>query len=146
VIRRSISGVLLLVALAACGSPALSSVPIRALGPGERWLPVADWGGNMLCAGGGYVGDFRLHGSPDDPRLAWMNWGDGSRRELGWLPGTSARFTPNLEVIGADGQVIAREGSLVTGGCPTADTGVLFVDFTTPAPEATDLPRNSPAR
>ena len=145
-IRRQLSCVLLVLALAGCGSPAPSAIATRLLGPGERWLPVANWGGTMLCAGTGYVGDFRLHGSPDDPRLAWMTWPDGSRRELGWLPGTSARFTPNLEVIGPDGQVIAHEGSQVTGGCHTGDTTVTFGDFTTQAPEATDLPRNSPAR
>ncbi len=63
-----------------------------------------------------------------------MTFEDGSRKELVWLPGTSARFVPELEVIGPDGKVIAREGSLVTGGCPVGDPNVLFVEFQTPSP------------
>ena len=55
-----------------------------------------------------------------------MTFPDGSRRELSWPAGTSARFTPNLEVIGPAGQVIARKGSMVKGGCPTFERGILF--------------------
>ena len=142
-IRHRVVTALLCLIVAGCGSVASSAVATRQLGPGERWLPVADWG-NLLCAGVGYVGEFRLHGSPDDPRLAWMTWPDGSRRELAWEPGTSARFTPNLEVIGPDGHVVAREGSPVTGGCPTADSTVTFGEFLTPAPDVTDPPTQRP--
>lgn len=146
VIRHLLSFALLALVLVGCGSPEPSASPIRALGPGERWLPVAYWGQSFLCAGGGFVGEFRLHGSPDDPRLAWMTWPDGSRREIGWDPGTSARFSPNLEVIGPDGAVVAREGSLVTGGCGTAETNVEYVDFATPRADATDVPVDGPTR
>ena len=59
---------------------------------------------------------------------------DGSRKELVWSAGTSARFAPELEVIGPDGKVIAGEGSLITGGCPLGDPDVLFVEFPTPSP------------
>ena len=59
---------------------------------------------------------------------------DGSRMELVWLAGTSARFAPELEVIGPDGKVIAGEGSLVTGGCPVGDPNDLYVEFQTPRP------------
>ena len=130
--RRRATGiaVLLVVVLAGCGSGAPST---RLLGPGERWLPVADWSGRF-CAGGGFIGDYRLHGSPDDPRGAWMTFEDGSRKELAWSAGTSARFVPELQVIGPDGKVIAEEGSLVTGGCPVGDANVLFVEFQTPGP------------
>lgn len=65
-----------------------------------------------------------------------MTFEDGSRRELVWLAGTSARFAPELEVIGPDGVVIAHEGSLVTGGCPVDDPNVLYVEFQTPSPRA----------
>jgi hypothetical protein len=113
VIRRGLSIALLVLGLTGCGSPEQSASPLRALGPGEQWLPVAHWGQSFLCAGGGYVGDFRLHGSPDDPRLAWMTW---------------------------------PEGSMVTGGCGTGETNVSYVDFTTPRPDATDVPVDGPVR
>jgi hypothetical protein len=145
-IRRPLWIALLMLCAVGCSLPEPSASPSRALGPGEQWLPVAYWGQSFLCAGGGFVGDFRLHGSPDDPRLAWMTWPDGSRRELGWDPGTSARFNPSLEVLGPDGAVVAREGSMVTGGCGTAETNVMYVDFMTPRPEATDVPFDGPAR
>jgi hypothetical protein len=145
-VRHRVVGVMLVLIVAGCGSVAPSAVGARPLGPGERWLPVAEWGSLMLCAGVGYVGEFRLHGSPSDPRLAWMTMPDGSRRELAWEAGTSARFSPDLVVIGPDSQVIASEGSRVTGGCPTADSTVTFGDFTTPGPDLTDAPRNSGAR
>jgi hypothetical protein len=42
---------------------------------------------------------------------------DGTTQQLSWPPGTSARFAPDLEVIGPDGSVLAREGAVVTGSC-----------------------------
>jgi hypothetical protein len=63
-----------------------------------------------------------------------MTFEDGSRKELVWSAGTSARFVPELEVVGPDGKVIASEGSLVTGGCPVGDPNVLYVDFQTSSP------------
>jgi hypothetical protein len=63
-----------------------------------------------------------------------MTFENGSRRELVWLAGTSARFAPELEVVGPEGNVIAHEGSLVTGGCPVGDPNVLYVEFQTPSP------------
>jgi hypothetical protein len=146
VIRRVLSIALLVICVVGCGTPAPSGGPIRALGPGERWLPVAEWGPTQACGGVGYPGDVRLHGSPDDLRIVWMTWSDGSRREIGWDLGTSARFNPTLEVIGPDGIVVAREGSFVTGGCGTGETNVSYVDFTTPRPDATDVPVDGPVR
>ena len=49
-----------------------------------------------------------------------MTLPDGTVRQLSWLPGTSGRFVPALEVIGPDGRVVAREGSLITGSCTIA--------------------------
>lgn len=131
--RGLLSLPLIVMVLASCGSGP-TATPSRTLGAGERWLPVANFGSNRLCAGAGYVGDLRLHGAADDPRLAWMIGPDGRRTELAWRVGFSARFTPNLEVLDDRGQRVAVEGSLVTGGCPTFDAGVTLPDFATPAP------------
>lgn len=120
--------------------PVPAASPIRTLGPGEIALPTVDWG-SALCAGVGFVGDFRVHGSPDDPRLVWLTKPDGTRVELAWDPGTSARFTPDLEILGPSGEVIAQEGSLATGGCGTPQ-GAEHIGFETPAPVQTE-PRAS---
>jgi hypothetical protein len=115
-----------------------AATPSRSLGPGERWVPVANWdaggGVRLLCAGGGFVADMRLHGSVDDPRLVWMTDAFGIRTELGWPVGYSARFTPALELLDDLGHVIAREGSRVTEGCRTAGENEMSVDFLTPQP------------
>lgn len=124
---------LIVIILVSCG-PAPSATPSRTLGAGEHLLPIANFGSGGLCAGVGFVGDFRLSGAPDDPRLAWISGPDGRRTELAWPVGYSARFTPNLEVLNDRGRRVAVEGSLVTGGCPTLDAGVIRPDFTTPAP------------
>jgi len=109
--------------------------PTRALGPGEAWLPVTNWtlpdGSTLLCAGGGFVGDFRLRGSPIDPRLVWMANPDGSRTDLSWPSGYSARFVPGLEVLDQNGRVVGRDGTLVTGGCSTQEHGVMSVELDT---------------
>ena len=106
---------------------------VRPLGPSERWLPVARWelpdGRTLLCAGGGTIGDFQIHGWPTDPRLVWMTWPDGHRSELAFDPGWSARFTPDLEVMDPTDQVVAREGSRITGLCPTPEPGVERPEF-----------------
>jgi hypothetical protein len=132
--RWRLLGVAVLMLAAVACDPVVSAAPaVRALGIGERWLPVARWdlpgGGRLLCAGGGTIGDFRLHGSAMDPRLAWMIEPDGRRTELAFGPGWSARFTPRLEVLEADGRVVAHEGSQITGSCSTAEPGVMHVDF-----------------
>jgi hypothetical protein len=131
---RYLALLMMCLALVACGGKP-APTPSRVLGAREQWLPVATWGDdNMLCAGAGYVGEFRLHGAADDPHLAWMIRPDGSRTELAWPVGFSARFSPTLEVLDGQGRVIASEGSVVQGGCATADPGVTYPDFTTPAP------------
>jgi hypothetical protein len=132
----------LAIVLAACsaiGPGTALPTPSRALGPGERWLPVANWaddhGTPILCAGGGFVGGFFLRGSPEDPRMAWMRFPDGTRHELAWPIGYSARFDPALEVLDDRGHVIAREGSHIGGGCETADPDVWSVGFETGSPD-----------
>jgi len=139
-IVRSLTGVVLALALGlalgGCWTTSPSS-PSRPLGPGERWLPIVDdHGGQLLCGGVGFVGEFRLHGSAADPQLAWMTRPDGTRQDLVWQVGYSARFTPQLEVLDQHGTVIASEGTLVTGGCGMGTAEL--VDFTTPRPPDTD--------
>jgi hypothetical protein len=133
VVVRRLLGALVVVVLAGFVFSSASARPPRLLGPGERWLPVGDWT-ERFCAGGDLPGDVRLHGSPDEPRGAWMTFEDGSRKELVWTAGTSARFTPALEVIGPYGNVITSEGSRITSGCPVGDASVLFVGFQSPSP------------
>ncbi|HEX7473902.1 MAG TPA: hypothetical protein VF323_12530, partial [Candidatus Limnocylindrales bacterium] len=92
----------------------------------------ANWtvdGVRLLCGGTGLVGGFFLHGSPTDPRSAWMIVPDGSRRELAWSVGYSARFVPGLEVVDETGRVVAREGSVIEGGCETPERDVWSVEF-----------------
>jgi hypothetical protein len=128
------AGLLGSILLGGCGSSKPPD-PVQPLRAREvRALPVANWtlpdGRRLLCAGGGHVGaDWTLHGSPDDPRSAWMIEPDGRRTELAFAPGWSARFTPRLEVLDATGAVIAREGSEITADCGTADPGVVYPEF-----------------
>ena len=127
---------LMLVFLLMCCGSAVPS-PVRSIGPGEVLVPtfVAD---GWLCAGVGFVGDFVLHGSRSDPRVAWLTGPGGERRDLAWLAGSSARFAPELEILDPSGRVIAREGSAATGGCGSPEPGAWFVDFSTQPPGATE--------
>lgn len=119
-----LSLVLVLAVLVGCEEMTSPSSSFRALGAGEQWLRSIPPRG--ICAGGGATVTIRLHGSASDSRLAWMTLPSGTERQLSWAPGTSARFGPHLEVIGTDGTVIAREGSIVTGSC------IISPDFLVP--------------
>ena len=124
--------VLAVLVIAGCNAERPAPSPSRILGPGERWVPVALWelnGQTFLCAGGGFVEGQRLHGAPDDPRLVWMEKSDGTREEVAWPTGFSARFTPELELLDGSGRVVAWEGTRVVGGCVTAEPGVLRVEL-----------------
>jgi hypothetical protein len=120
-----------LLLVAACAA----ATPTRPLGPGEQWVPVANWkagpfGPELLCAGTGWVPPGALHGSANDPRLVWVTRGAGTRRlEVGWPLGYSARFTPQLELLDAAGSVVGHEGTAVGGGCLTADADVWSVEL-----------------
>ena len=76
---------------------------------------LASWNGG--CRGVGF--EATLNGSPSDPRITWITASGGQRHEIVWPPGYTARFTPNLEVLDANGNVVFREGSRVSGGCVT---------------------------
>jgi hypothetical protein len=142
-------GIGLALALAGCSAlptpvptaPTPTPVPsLRALGPGELWLPVfltmtAD-GVPIACAGTGFAQVVQLHGSATDPRLTWMTWADGTRRELVWPPGYSARFNPGLEVLDEAGNVVGREGAILSGGCPMPPGDGMWVEFASPRPSA----------
>ena len=133
------AGLLALIAtglLAAACVVAPPPTPFGSLNPGEIWVPVANWrlpdGQQLLCAGGGFVGDYRLHGSSDSPRIVWMIGPDGDRTELAWPVGYRARFDPGLELLTADGRIVGREGTLATGGCASAERGVMSVELAKP--------------
>ncbi|HJP89081.1 MAG TPA: hypothetical protein VJ850_08615 [Candidatus Limnocylindrales bacterium] len=135
----SLVAVALAIAITGCGTSYRYENPTRPLGPGERWLPVfpvaMSDGTQILCGGVGFVGNFVLRGSAADPRQAWVIQPDGRRMELVWPAGYSARFTPQLEVLDETSQVVAREGSIATGGCPMPpDLHAQWVSFEAPQP------------
>ncbi len=92
-------------------------------------LPASlDWDGG--CAIG--VGrDATLHGSWTYSRVTWAtdNW-SGTRIEILWPIGYSARFDPTVEVLDASGNVVGREGDLIIGSCtmPPDDPATLRVE------------------
>jgi len=135
---RVVLVVLAVAALSACGMVTRliatpGPTPPRPLGPGEVWVPVELWepidGVPVLCGGVGFIGEYRLHGSSTDQRLVWMTVPDGSRQELAWPLGYSARFIPKLELLDETGSVVGREGTLITGGCGTPQKGVMWVEL-----------------
>lgn len=89
-------------------------------------LPTLDVTGDV-CRGIGVDGV--LVGDPGDPRLAWLEGGDGSRRDLVWPADYQAQFSgPGLTVLAIlDPRltVILRAGDRITGGCVTQDPNVL---------------------
>lgn len=60
-----------------------------------------------------------LHGSPTDPRVAWLvnSFSSPPRVEIVWPADYRARFDPNLGILDENGTVIMREGDTVTGDC-----------------------------
>ena len=79
-----------------------------------------------MCEGIGISAE--LHGDLDDPRVTWLVGVDGGgRRDIVWPPGSTAQFTPNLVVLGVDGDVVATEGDFVNGGCLTSLPGDILL-------------------
>ena len=103
--------------------------PKPSLSGGLFALPTTNWLAVGACAGVG--GDAVLHGSPTDPRVAWLDdkLGGQSRMEVTWPAGYRARFNPNLEVLDENGNVVIREGDAVAGACGyNPDTGMLYLE------------------
>jgi hypothetical protein len=90
--------------------------------PSPRIYELPTWNGG--CPGIGILAT--LHGDASDPDLVWLTpdtrGGGPKRYELRWYPrGYTARFNPELEVLDPDGNLIAREGDHVGGGCVVED-------------------------
>jgi hypothetical protein len=101
--------------LAGCATPAPSPTPSPTRAALVYALPVGEAGG--ACAGVG-LDKATLTGDPSDPKVVWLATPSG-RRDVLFPPGFTARFTPRLEVLNGNGDVVAREGTVVTGGCVT---------------------------
>lgn len=70
-----------------------------------------------------------LRGSSDiHGGFVWLETGDGSTLQVIWPYGFRARFSP-LELLNADGEVIAREGDFIKlgGGYRPADGDDTFI-------------------
>jgi hypothetical protein len=75
------------------------------------------------CAGVGL--DTVVRGSPNDPRVVWLEnrletppgLPSVPRLEAIWPAGYRARFTPKLEVLDGWGNVMLRDGDAVHGAC-----------------------------
>jgi hypothetical protein len=113
--KRRLGGVIAtgLVVIACSGTA--TPRPTTALG--TLAVPTLDTRGAYPCAGVGTEGV--LTGDANDPRVAWLSEA-GHRVDVVFPYGFSARFTPNLEVLGPSGAVVARGGDRVDGGCVTA--------------------------
>lgn len=98
--------------LAACNS-APSAAPTNAAG--NLLLPTI--GMPQACAGVGT--EAILAGDPSDPRVAWLV-SSGTRVDVVFPPGFTARFGPTLEVLNASGAVVAHAGDRIDGYCVTA--------------------------
>jgi len=82
---------------------------------GNLLLPTIDAG--QACAGVGT--EAVLTGDPNDPRVAWL-MASGTRVDVVFPSGFTARFTPALEVLNASGAVVGRAGDRIDGYCVTA--------------------------
>jgi hypothetical protein len=114
---NSIAFVLALLVAPACGGgqPSLTWSPLPTLPPGPA----------PTCAGAG-VTEATVRGNPT---LASPVWFEVASRNIPtvWPFGYTARFVPDLEVVDSAGNVIAREGTVLTdvGVCVGQDEGVL---------------------
>jgi hypothetical protein len=108
------------VAVAGCASP-----PSPTQSPGTFALPTVTELSDA-CAGIGLGAT--LAGSPTDPRVAWITDSEtGSRLNVVFPPGFTARFDPSLEVLNATDEVVAKSGDPVTGGCYLGDGQMLVL-------------------
>jgi hypothetical protein len=113
----SLLAALVMVMLAGCGTGSPSASP--GANPSFR-LPTA----GLLGASDGIGLDGVLAGYPSDPRVAWLAVTGGGRRELVFPLGFTARFSPDLEILNASGEVVFKEGDHIDGGCLTVMPGL----------------------
>jgi hypothetical protein len=112
-----LAATLVIVMLAGCGTGSQSASP----GASSSFrLPTA----GLLGACDGIGLDGVLAGDPTDPRVAWLAVTGGGRRELVFPLGFTARFSPDLEILNASGEVAFREGDHIGGGCLTVVPGM----------------------
>ncbi len=89
--------------------------PARTNAAGNLVLPTIDT--PQACAGVGT--EAVLAGSASDPRVAWLV-SSGTRVDVVFPSGFSARFNPSLEVLNAAGAVVGRAGDRIDGYCVTS--------------------------
>jgi hypothetical protein len=109
-----------------------SYVPsVRTLPSGDLALPTINQLSYNICAGVG--ADAVLHGSPTDPRIAWLESSTGSttprRMDVIWPAGYRARFAPSLEILDENGNVVLTDGAHITGLCSGGPPAVLEPPF-----------------
>jgi hypothetical protein len=62
--------------------------------------------------------DAILHGDAEEDPAVWLEDRlTGERIDLTWPPGTTAVFSPDVEVVLRDGSVFHREGDRIDGAC-----------------------------
>jgi hypothetical protein len=115
-------GLLLAAAMAACGACAMVT-------PSSSGIPLPLAAFPNACRGIGIDGT--LHGDAADPRVAWLVV-DGTRNELVWPPGYTARFDPSLTVVDSDGRPVFQDGDRVSGACLSGSIGNVRVLRLTP--------------
>jgi hypothetical protein len=68
-------------------------------------------------------------GSPDDPRIVWIEGGRSVRDELVWPPGFMARLGEPIEIVDPHGTVVARTGEPAPATCATQQGPLYFARF-----------------
>jgi hypothetical protein len=116
-----------LLAISACAAPNPSAVAPSSLIALPTLLPPIGLrsGAQRGCRGVGV--DAVLQGDATDPRVAWLITSSGARLDVYWPAGYRARFTPNLEILDANGTVALRGGAHLSDMCVNADR-LLFLE------------------
>lgn len=109
---RNVAIVLIMVVVAACstgttGSPSAATVVVPTFKP----LPSGECPTAQLAG-------VRLRGDQAANPPVWVEDAQSKKLSILWPNGYAARFDPDLSLIGANGQVVARAGDLLdlTGG------------------------------
>jgi hypothetical protein len=104
---------------------------VRTLPSGDFALPTINQLASGACAGVGT--DAVVRGSPADPRIAWLesNLDPAAARRVDvvWPAGYRARFSPGLEILDESGNVVARDGTHITGLCSGGDVPLMEPPF-----------------